>query len=112
MKVYYISSMAARFAAHKQTSIPRDEYLHVATVGGDTKNDVFHTCQNIDSNWWENEHLSAWGEELACRGGLRSMMVGDIVQEGRRYFICLGVGWAQVRLYEDAFISEEPLSLL
>jgi hypothetical protein len=123
VKVYYISGMDARMAHRGEGDLllPLDEYVAVCEMDIENPYDAYQVCQNVDSDWWENPTwsgveigsfaLTGWGDELVRRGGLRSMMPGDIVehvQDGEvRYYLCCSVGWAEVwRGWDDCFHGE------
>lgn len=125
LKVYYVSQVV-RDHATNPVHVSRDEYLHICDLCTTAyrpldPDDAFRFCQNVDSNWYNNpehewEHkrrcyLSGWAKHLVERGGLRSMMVGDIVAQvdsvKTRYFICRAVGWSEVELGPDGYFRSK-----
>jgi hypothetical protein len=114
-EVLFISNMEHLYEARVgNRRIARNEYLYVCTMDVDSAEDAWRVCQNVDTSWYTNPQwagvrvddfsVSEWAGRIArADGGLRSMMVGDIVHINGRYLMCDSVGWQEVELDEDTF---------
>ena len=114
-EVLFISNMEHLYEARVgNRRIARNEYLYVCTMDVDSVEDARRICQNVGTSWYTNPQwagvhvtefsISEWAGRIArADGGLRSMIVGDIVHVEGHYLMCDSVDWSEVQLDGDTF---------
>lgn len=89
----------AMFDAQENAQWPKD-YVHVATVESDDREDAFVLTNSIDYGWWKNAGVTPHGDAAK---GCRSTSVGDVVVLGNgEAWKCAGCGWDRIEQIEAA----------
>lgn len=112
VRIYFVNQVVTSI----QDINPKDySYIAVAEIEVDTPNQAWNIVQNIDTSWMEEYsdtvHLTAKGEVMAHHKsegrGLRSMMVGDIVEvvDSGEYYLCDFIGWRKLEKNEVPWLK-------